>query len=126
MKNLESFGVEIFVGECMATILGNANNMSQDFNRVRWKTIVYTFIIDLLPEVKSEKRNNVNSNSRKTLEWNTAKFIVICMIKYITNILKTQNPGVVRGVVSIKDAIGSAFDCLVATLSWVLLLLMRV
>jgi hypothetical protein len=28
MNNLEGFGVENFVGKCMATMLGNANNIT--------------------------------------------------------------------------------------------------
>jgi hypothetical protein len=81
MNNLESFGVENFVGNCMATMLRNANNMTHNFNRVQWKTTVDTFIIDLLPEVKSEKKTNVNNNTKKKLELNTIKCVDEGMIK---------------------------------------------
>jgi hypothetical protein len=53
----------------MTTIVGNA--MTHDLNRIRWKTAVDTFIIDLLPEVESEKSTNVSRNNRKKLKWNT-------------------------------------------------------
>jgi hypothetical protein len=42
----------------------------------------------------------------------------------MTNILKTQKPCVVRSTGPFEDAIYSAFDCLVVTISWVLELLM--
>jgi hypothetical protein len=47
----------------MTTMIGYANNMTHDLNRIRWKTTVDIFIIDLLPEVELNKRNNVNSNT---------------------------------------------------------------
>jgi hypothetical protein len=38
INNLESLGVESFVGKGMATMLGNSINMTHDCNRIRWKT----------------------------------------------------------------------------------------
>jgi hypothetical protein len=73
MNNLERSGVESFVGKCMATMLKNNNNIATESDR--------TFIKDLLPEVKLEKRTNVSSISKNKLEWNTIKCAVEAMIK---------------------------------------------
>jgi hypothetical protein len=79
MINIESYGVENFVGKCMATILRGANNMTPYYNSVRLKTTQH-FYNRPLPEVKLEKRTNVNSNARNKLEWNTIKCVVEGMI----------------------------------------------
>jgi hypothetical protein len=47
----------------MTTMFGYANNMTHDFNKIRWKNTVSTYVIDLLPEVKGKRSLEIPERS---------------------------------------------------------------
>ena len=109
----------------MPYVFRKTDEMTFRFSRLRRKICIIDFVIDLLPKVETEQRTNIG---RRTIEFphrHVFDILAIRVVQEITHVKKTKKPSVVRSTSSIHNNIGTHFYRLDATLSRILMLLLR-